>query len=83
MKKTIEDINVKGNADLTTTTGANPHVKHFIHVIGDSEVGGNMNINSAHNIHIGNYDIDETLSDNYDINEDAYIINDAVIKYCG
>jgi len=53
----VKDVKVQGNADLTTTTGANPHVKHFVHVIGDSEVGGNFDINSAHNIHIGNYDI--------------------------
>ena len=58
----VKDINVAKNADLTTTTGPNSHVKHFVHVIGDSKVGGNFDINSAHNIHIGNYDIkEETL----------------------
>lgn len=55
----VKDIKVDGNANLATTLGANSHVKHFIHVIGDSEVGGNMNINSAHNIHIGNYNIQQ------------------------
>lgn len=53
----VKDINVGGNADLTTTAVANPHVKHFIHVIGDSQVDGDFNINSVHNLHIGNYDI--------------------------
>ena len=53
-----ENIKVVGNADLTTTTGANTHVKHFTHVVGDNEIGGNLNINSVNNIHIGNYDID-------------------------
>lgn len=54
----VKDINVGGNADLTTTTGANSHVKHFIHVIGENTIGGDLDINSAHNIHIGNYDIE-------------------------
>ena len=53
----VKDIKVDGNADLTTTAGANTRVKHFVHVIGDNEIGGNMNIDSIHNIHIGNYDI--------------------------
>ena len=57
----VKDINVGGNADLTTTTGANTHVKHFVHVIGDSTIGGNLDIDSANNIHIGNYDIENKV----------------------
>ena len=57
----VGNTKVDGNANLTTTAGANTHVKHFVHVIGNSEVGGDMNINSVNNIHIGNYDIDSKV----------------------
>ena len=43
----IKNVNVDGNADLTTTVATNPGVKHFIHVVGDNTVGGNMNIDSS------------------------------------
>lgn len=52
----IKDVNVKGNVDLKTTDKTNHGVKHFIHVVGDNTIGGNLNIDSIHNIHIGGYD---------------------------
>lgn len=52
----IKDVDVKGNVDLKTTDKTNHAVKHFIHVVGDNTIGGNLNIDSAHNIHIGGYD---------------------------
>ena len=54
----VSDINVAGDANLTTTVASNNAVKHFVHVIGDNNVGGNLNIDSIHNIHIGGYNID-------------------------
>ncbi len=52
----IVNTNVNGDASLTTTADANDPLKHFVHVIGDTNIGGNLNIDSAHNIHIGGYD---------------------------
>ena len=53
------DVNVTGNADLTTTGMPDPgKYHHFVHVIGDSSVGGDLNIESSQNIHIGGYDYD-------------------------
>ena len=54
----VGNINVGGDANLKTTVASNGSVKHFVHVIGDNEIGGNMNIDSIHNIHIGGYNID-------------------------
>lgn len=51
----IGNVKVTGNADLKTTANENSTKKHFTHVVGDVEVGGNMNIDSVHNIHIGGY----------------------------
>ncbi|MDE6139313.1 MAG: hypothetical protein K2F57_07570, partial [Candidatus Gastranaerophilales bacterium] len=51
----VNGIEVGGNANLTTTVKTNKSVKHFVHVIGDNKIGGDMNIDSAHNIHIGGY----------------------------
>lgn len=52
----IMDVNVTGNAKLTTTAGANPKYKHYVHVAGNNDIQGNLEINSEHNIHIGGYD---------------------------
>lgn len=52
----VKDIDVKGNVDLKTTVKTNDKVKHFVHVVGDNKIGGNLNIDSIHNIHIGGYD---------------------------
>lgn len=57
----IGNVNVKGNADLKTTgIGGNgcSEYNHFVHVIGDTKVGGDLNIESSQNIHIGGYDYD-------------------------
>ena len=50
-----KDLNIK-----TVAKSENPEgYKHFVHVVGDNTVGGNMNVESVNNIHIGNYNIDE------------------------
>ena len=57
----VGNIYVKGNADLKTTGQNDIHdnkYNHFVHVIGDSKVDGNLNIDSSQNIHIGGYDYD-------------------------
>lgn len=54
----IGNVTVGGNADLKTTAENDDTPKHFIHVIGDTKVGGTLNIDSVHNIHIGGYDED-------------------------
>ena len=56
----VGNIKVGGDAKLTTT-GARDNenqYQHFVHVIGDSSVGGDLIINSSKNIHIGGYDYD-------------------------
>ena len=49
---------VDGNADLTTE-GWQPidHKKynHYVHVSGNTNIGGDLNIESSQNVHIGNY----------------------------
>lgn len=47
--------NSAGNVTLTTTEGANSDVKHFVHVVGNTDVKGNLAIDSKNNIHIGGY----------------------------
>lgn len=54
----IGNVDVTGNVDLKTTVATNQAVKHFVHVIGDNEIGGNLNVDSIHNVHVGGYDID-------------------------
>ncbi len=50
-----EDMNLK-----TIAKSENPQgYKHFVHVVGNNKVGGNVNIESKHNIHIGNYDFED------------------------
>ena len=51
----VADSKINGDMDLKTTVASNAGVKHFIHVVGDTEVGGNATIDYAHNIHIGGY----------------------------
>ena len=57
----VNDINVGENMNLTTTMESeNPYgYIHFTHVNGNVNVGGDANINSRNNIHIGNYHIDD------------------------
>ena len=57
----IGDVTVNGNADLKTTginTSGNKNFNHFVHVIGNTDIGGNLNVDSSQNIHIGGYDYD-------------------------
>ena len=53
----IEVGNLEAGKDvnLKTTVKTNAGVKHFVHVIGDNDIKGNLNIDSIHNIHIGGY----------------------------
>ncbi len=57
----IGNVNVTGNADLKTLGKNDIHDKkynNFVHVIGETNIGGNLNIDSSQNIHIGGYDYD-------------------------
>ena len=57
----VKDVNVGKDMNLTTTAESENlnGYKHFVHVNGDVNVGGNATINSKHNIHIGNYNYEE------------------------
>ncbi len=50
-----KDASLKTELLSTNNMNCKP-VKHFIHVIGDTRVDGNLNIDSENNIHIGGYD---------------------------
>lgn len=56
----LRNAKIGGNADLTTT-GWQPinHQKynHYVHVSGNTDIGGDLNISSSQNIHIGNYQV--------------------------
>ena len=54
----ILSSDVAGNVDLKTTVETNPDYKHFVHVVGENNIGGNLNIDSIHNIHVGGYEGD-------------------------
>ena len=61
----VGDIHVAKNAKLTTKDISQNYdnncyqtIKHFVHVIGDTKVDGDLAIESKHNIHIGGYDYD-------------------------
>ena len=56
----ISDVEVGKDVDLKTTVKTNKSVKHFVHVVGDNDIKGNLNVDSIHNIHIGGYDSDLT-----------------------
>ena len=55
----VGNITTGGNVSLTTTTGVNDNIKHYVHVVGVNDIGGNLNIDSIHNIHIGGYYFEE------------------------
>ena len=58
----IGSTHTKGNVNLKTVNFddiENKKYNHFIHVIGNNTVGGDMNIESAQNIHIGGYVLDK------------------------
>lgn len=51
----IGNVIVGKDAKLTTTAKAGDKLKHFTHIIGDTKVGGDLTVDSIHNIHIGGY----------------------------
>ena len=56
----LRNAKIGKNADLTTKDWQPVNHKkynHYVHISGDTEVGGDMNISSAQNIHIGNYEV--------------------------
>lgn len=58
----IGNVTVNKDANLTTINQDNISDKkynHFVHTIGDNVIKGDLNINSAQNIHIGGYYIDK------------------------
>ncbi len=55
----VGNLNAGGNVSLTTTTGVNDHIKHYVHIVGENTIGGNLNVDSIHNIHIGGYYFEE------------------------
>ena len=59
----VNDVNVGKNMNLKTTNESqNPQgYKHFVHVNGETNVGGNVNIDSYNNIHIGNYKVGDKI----------------------
>lgn len=52
----ISDVTADKDVNLTTTVKSNESVKHFVHVVGDNDIKGNLTVDSMHNIHIGGYD---------------------------
>ena len=56
----LRNATVSGNANLTTE-GWQPvnHEKfnHYVHISGNTDIAGDLNIESAQNIHIGNYEV--------------------------
>ena len=69
----VRNTTVGGDMNLTTNnvTSENPNgYRHFVHVSGNTEVGGNATIDSKHNIHIGNYDFEngQLLDGNFKVN---------------
>lgn len=55
----LGDANITGDANLKTEgveTGNKYH--HFVHVIGNTNVDGDLNVDSSQNVHIGGYVLD-------------------------
>jgi len=60
----VGNIEVGKDVNLKTTVKSNEAVKHFVHVIGDNDIKGDLNIDSIHNIHIGGYNYQlDTMAD--------------------
>lgn len=60
----IGDVHVTKDAALTTSNLSTNNlnckpVRHFVHVIGDTKVDGDLTIEAQDNIHIGGYNYDE------------------------
>ena len=56
----LRNATVGGNANLTTEgwqTVNHEKFNHYVHVSGNTDIGGDLNISSAQNIHIGNYEV--------------------------
>ncbi len=65
----LRNAKVGKDANLTTTGWQDVNHKkfnHYVHVNGNTEVGGDMNISSSQNIHIGNYGV---TNNPYDANK--------------
>ena len=57
----VGDVNVKGDANLTTTGVtdlSSSDYNHYVHVIGNTNIDGDLNVEASQNIHIGGYDYD-------------------------
>ena len=52
----VANVNVDGDVNLSTSVKTNSAVKHFVHVLGENNIKGNLNVDSIHNVHIGTYD---------------------------
>ena len=53
-----EDMNLKTTRESENKLG---YKKHFIHVNGETNVGGSATIDSENNIHIGNYEVTDKI----------------------
>lgn len=66
----LEVVNIKTGSDVNLVTkketDVNKTPKHFVHVGGNNDIGGDLNIDSVHNIHIGGYDKDFQIIDGQD-----------------
>ncbi len=57
----LGNANVDGDVNLTTENFEplnSNRFNHYVHVLGDNDIKGDLNIESSQNIHIGNYDYD-------------------------
>ena len=66
----VGNANVKGNANLTTTgfSDSDSTYNHYVHVIGKTNIDGDLNIEASQNIHIGGYDFDAQKLANGNLN---------------
>ena len=60
----VVSIDVANNVNLTTTKASDSKPKHFVHVGGNNKIGGDLNVDSVHNIHLGGYNEDFEIIDN-------------------
>lgn len=61
----VEVVNIVtgGDVNLVTKKDGDTKPKHFVHVGGNNDIGGDLNIDSVHNIHIGGYNEDHQVID--------------------
>lgn len=57
----VGNVQVGGDMNLKTVAKSENKegYKHFVHVVGDNNIKGNVNIDSKDNVHIGNYNFEE------------------------